>query len=165
MFLPSFERSYLWFPAGRMGDGLADQERPAASEEEWGRVDSLYREVSAELRFAVYVLLTDRPAKETAGDLYIFLEPFAHLALAIDRERGAASICADWWMWMVFETEFRELQEHAGKTVRASRTIDALVESLSRLRALLRGEWQVSFGPATRAVITQGTRRWEVERG
>ena len=103
MLVPMFARSYVWFPADKMGGGLADQERPAASEEEWGRVDSLYRNVSVELQFAVYVLLTDGPAEKTGVDLYVFLEPFAHLVLAVDRDRGEVSICADWWMWMVFE--------------------------------------------------------------
>jgi hypothetical protein len=149
-----------------MGDGLADHERPAASEEEWGRVDSLYRNVSAELQFAVYVLVTDGPAEKTAVDLYVSLEPFAHLVLAVDRERGEVSVCADWWMWMVFEAEFRGLQEYAGSIARTGRTIDALVESLHRLRALLGGEWQVthSYDGGERAVITQGTRRWELKR-
>jgi hypothetical protein len=123
--LPLLKHSYVWFPADKMGDGLADQERPVASEEEWCRVDSLYRDVSTELQFAVYVLLTGRSAESPAEDLYVFLEPFANLVLAVDRERGEVSICADWWLWMVFDAEFCGLQEHVGSIVRTGRTIDA----------------------------------------
>jgi hypothetical protein len=140
--------------------------RPAVSEEEWARVDSLYRDVSTELEFAVYLLLTDVPAEKAAVDLYVFLEPFANLVLAVDRERGEASICADWWMWRVFEAEFHGLQEHVGSNVRAGRTIDALVEGLHRMRALFAGEWQIthSYDRCERAVIMQGMRRWEATR-
>jgi hypothetical protein len=166
MFPPLFARSYLWFPTGKMGNGLVDQMRPAASEEEWECVDSLYRDVSTELEFAVYLLLTAGPVEKAAVNLFVILEPFANLVLAVDRERGEASICADWWMWMVFEAEFHRLQEHVGSNVRTGRTIDALVEGLHRLRALLGGEWHVthSYDRCERAVITQGTRRWEVTR-
>jgi hypothetical protein len=167
MLRPLFARSYVWFPTGKMGGGLADQTRPVASEEEWGRVDSLYRDVSTDLEFSVYLLLTAEPAELASVDLYVHLEPLANLALAVDRERGQASICADWWLWRVFEAEFRGLQEHVGANVRAGRTIDALVEGLDRLRALLGGTWQIthSYDRCERAVITQGTRRWEVTRG
>jgi hypothetical protein len=50
--IPLFDRSYLWFPTDTMGKGLANQIRPAASEQEWARVDSLYQDVSNELELS-----------------------------------------------------------------------------------------------------------------
>ena len=165
MFHPVFAHSYMWFPTGKMGAGLATQTRPAASEEEWGRVDSLYRDVSTQLQFAIYLLLTAGPAGKASEDLYIFLQPFANLVLAVDHESGEASICADWWLWRIFVAEFNELEEHVASSARGGRTIDALVDGLHRLRALLEGAWQVTHDDwGDRAVITEGTRRWDVRR-
>jgi len=154
-----------------MGPGLDGHQRPALSDEEWARVDSLYSDLFASLQLAVYLLLTDRPAEKAAEALYVFLEPFAHLVLAVDRETGEVSICSDWWMWKAIESELSGLTERAGSLGRAGRMIDALVEGLLGLGDVLGGEWQFrqSFaGGVEWMVVThkgaQGTRRWEVER-
>ena len=171
MILPELARSYLWSPSGKMGPGLDGHERPGGSEEEWARVDALYREVSARLQFAVYLLLTDRPAENTAESLYVYLEPFAHLVLAIDRENGDVSISSDWWMWKVIEPELSRLTKRVRSLAGAGRTVDALVESLLGLGEMLAGEWHLVWthaglvdGVAVTHTSAEGTRRWNVTR-
>ncbi len=61
-----------------------------------GRVDSLYRDVSAELRLAVYLLLTTGP-RRVAVDLTSSWSPSRTFALAVDLERRGVDL-ADWWL-------------------------------------------------------------------
>src|SRR5215470_12197806 len=171
---PQLKQSYQWFPAGMMGGGICGGTRPPWPEEEWARVDSLYRDVSTELHFKLYVLLTDQPAEQMAEALYIYLEPFASIFIALDHVRGEVSIVTDWWMWKIFESDFAELTNTAGSLLRSGRTIDALTLGLDRLRRLFHGDWHVDWhfietGPGLEsATITcrdeQGLHQWTVNR-
>lgn len=169
--LRELDQSYLWFPVGMMGAGLVGGKRPPAPEADWARVDLLYREVSTALKLSLYVLLTDKASEPTSLNVYVFLEPFANLVIALDHVRGDVSICSDWWMWKIFRAHFDELTENAGVLLRNGRTTDSLTYSLDGLYRLLKGNWRIDSAyreGQEQATIThfdqEGSREWTVIR-
>ncbi len=104
--------------------------------EEWGRVDSLFEQVSASLTSTLVLILTEDSAEDAARIVSVFFEPLVDVVIAVSYPEQKVSIAADYLLWDQFERGFRDLIDEAERLLHEGPVIDALLYSLRKLQMI-----------------------------
>jgi hypothetical protein len=145
--------TYVWdldlIMYGVVEFGGEPQVRPSFPADEWQRVDlvvvEVLQEVAARAGLAAVLVLTAGDPERAGKMAYVYLEPCAHVVIALSHVDKKASITADHDLWggQELKREFQHLIDYAKDVLQRDELTDAIISVSRETSKVLcaRGNW------------------------
>lgn len=116
-------------------------DNPLITDEQQRQIDLSFRDAFADIPSrdaGIAIVLTDVCARETARRYYVYYEPCAYIAIALDVIGQRAVLYSDYIEWEVERSTLLGVQNGATQLLAQGRAADALRFTIEELAALAR---------------------------